>query len=64
MTHDFHAIARDAVTELRHQMCRLGPHEMTPAEMLKCPRCGPVFRFDLAEAEKAIVQKPRTEAET
>lgn len=56
---DFHAIARDATDELRRQQCRHGPHEMTPAEMLRCPRCGPVLRFDLnnSAAQAASVRQ-------
>ena len=59
---DFESIARDATDELRRQMCRPGPHAMTPERMLECPRCRPVLRFDMAMAEAAIVQKPRPKA--
>jgi hypothetical protein len=51
----FHSIALDATDELRRQMCRLGPHPMTVEEMMKCPRCAPIVRYEKAVEEEQRV---------
>lgn len=50
---DWKSIALDATDELRRQLCRHGPHEMVPEQMMKCPRCGPIVRLErMVEEEK------------